>query len=45
MWSRYILFSRMRDARSGMFVVLCGFFIGLNAPVSSMGSTIASEEL
>jgi len=34
-----------KDARSDMFVVLCGFFVGLIAPVSIMGSTIASEEL
>jgi hypothetical protein len=34
-----------KDARSDMFIVLCGFFVGLIAPTNLLRSTIASEEL
>lgn len=40
-----MVFTIMKDARSDMFIILCGFFVGLIAPTSLLRSTITSEEL
>ena len=40
-----MVFTIFKDARSDMFVVLCGLFVGLIAPANIMRSSISSEEL
>mmetsp|Transcript_1655 Transcript_1655/g.3023 ORF Transcript_1655/g.3023 Transcript_1655/m.3023 type:complete len:515 (+) Transcript_1655:118-1662(+) len=40
-----MVYTIFKDARSDMFIVLCGFFVGLIAPTNLLRSTIASEEL
>mmetsp|Transcript_2825 Transcript_2825/g.4270 ORF Transcript_2825/g.4270 Transcript_2825/m.4270 type:complete len:506 (-) Transcript_2825:74-1591(-) len=38
-------FTVLKDARADMFVVLCGFFVGLIVPVGIMGVQSVSDEL
>lgn len=40
-----MVFSVFKDARTDMFVVLCGFFVGLVLPVELMGASSISDEL
>lgn len=40
-----MVFTIFKDARTDMFVILCGLFVGLIAPANVMRSSISSEEL